>query len=228
MKAAQIPLDLQQRPALGAEDFLISQSNMAAADLVDRWPDWPHAAVVVVAPARAGKTHLANVWRLKSGAGVVNASELGDACVPAATPAKAAALLVEDLHAGIGSERVLFHLLNLVRERALSMLLTSRSPPGELGIRLPDLASRLKALPVVTIADPDDALFKAVLVKQFNDRQVTVNPVVIDYLARHMERSMQAAATVVAQLDRLALGRQGPITRELAREILAKLAAGKG
>jgi chromosomal replication initiation ATPase DnaA len=49
------------------------------------------------------------------------------------------ALLVEDLHGGIADERALFHLLNLVREHRLSMLLTSRVPPGELEVRLPDL-----------------------------------------------------------------------------------------
>ncbi|MBO0765519.1 MAG: hypothetical protein J2P50_13145, partial [Hyphomicrobiaceae bacterium] len=64
----QLILDLPHRPALGANDFLISPSNKAAADMVDLWPAWPQASVVVVAPARAGKTHLANVWRLKSGA----------------------------------------------------------------------------------------------------------------------------------------------------------------
>ena len=70
----QLLLDLAQRPALGAEDFLVSASNQAAADMIDRWPDWPHASIVVVAPARAGKTHLANVWRLKSGAARLVAS----------------------------------------------------------------------------------------------------------------------------------------------------------
>ena len=63
----QLTLDLPHRPALGAQDFLISASNQAAADIVDLWPDWPHRSVVVVAPPGAGKTHLANVWRLKSG-----------------------------------------------------------------------------------------------------------------------------------------------------------------
>ena len=115
---------LPHRPALGAEDFLISQSNRAAADIIDRWPDWPQASVLVVAPPRAGKTHLANVWRLKSGAARLEAGALREADVAAA--AAGSAVLVEDLHAGIGDERALFHLLNLVREHKLSMLLTSQ------------------------------------------------------------------------------------------------------
>ena len=141
---AQLILDLPQRAALEAEDFLISGSNRAAADIVDRWPDWPHASVIVVAPPRAGKTHLANVWRLKSGAARLDAASVCEADVAKAR----GALLVEDLHAGIGDERVLFHLLNLVREHKLSMLLTSRAPPGELPVSLPDLRSRLRALSI--------------------------------------------------------------------------------
>ena len=148
----QLLLDLAQRPALGAEDFLVSASNQAAADMIDRWPDWPHASIVVVAPAHAGKTHLANVWRLKSARGPPQAGALREEDVASAK----GALLVEDLHAGIANERVLFHLLNLVREHQLSMLLTSRVPPGELEVRLPDLRSRLRALPLVTIARPDE------------------------------------------------------------------------
>ena len=77
----QLTLDLPHRPALGAEDFLISGSNRAAADIVDRWPDWPHRSVVVVAPPGAGKTHLANVWRLKSGAAAFAAGAFDDPAV---------------------------------------------------------------------------------------------------------------------------------------------------
>jgi chromosomal replication initiation ATPase DnaA len=215
----QFILDLPHRPALGAEDFLISQANCAAADIIDRWPDWPQASVLVVAPPRAGKTHLANVWRLKSGAARLEAGALREADVAAAAGCNA--LLVENLHAGVADERALFHLLNLVREHKLSMLLTSRAPAGELDVSLPDLRSRLRALPLVTIAPPDETLLKAVLVKQFMDRQLGVEPHVIGYIALHMERSMEAAATIVAAIDRAAMASHRKVTRALAAEILA-------
>lgn len=224
--AGQLTLDLPHRPALGAEDFLVSRSNAAAAGMMDRWPAWVPPAVIVVAPARAGKTHLANVWRLRSGAPRIAASTLCEDDVPAVL-AQGAALL-EDLHAGIGAERVLFHLLNQSRVHKLSMLLTSRQPPGELQIRLPDLASRLRALPVVTISPPDDALLRAVLVKQFADRQLVVEPHVIGYIALRMEQSMAAAAAVVAELDRLAMASHRKVTRALAAEALARQAPGQG
>ena len=133
------------------------------------------------------------------------------------------ALLVEDLHDGVANERVLFHLLNLVREHRLSMLLTSRVPPGELDVRLPDLRSRLRALPLVSIARPDEGLLKAVLVKHFSDRQLAVEPHVISHLALHMEQSMEAAADIVAEIDRLAMASHRKVTRALAAEALARL-----
>jgi chromosomal replication initiation ATPase DnaA len=214
----QLVLDLPHLPALGAEDFLVSGSNEAAAEIVNRWPHWPQSVVVVVAPAHAGKTHLANVWRLKTGAVRLGASTLSEAEV--APLSQGSAVLVEDLHAGIADERPLFHLLNLARESKLSILITSRVAPGELSIRLPDLRSRLRALPVVTIAPPDTALLKAVLVKHFSDRQLIVEPPTIEYIALRMERSMEAAATLVAEMDRVALASQRRLTRALAAQVL--------
>ena len=218
----QLVLDLPHRAALGVHDFLISPSNRAAADTIDLWPNWPQASVAVVAPAHAGKTHLGNVWRLKSGAARLEAPALSEADVPAA--AAHGAVLVEDLHAGIADERALFHLLNLVREHKLSVLLTSRTPPGEIEAGLPDLRSRLRALPLVTIEPPDETLLKAVLVKHFTDRQLIVEPGVIAYIALRMERSMEAAAAIVAAIDRTAMAGHRKVTRVLAAEVLAQAA----
>jgi len=217
----QLVLDLAHRQALGEEDFLVSSSNRAAIEMIDRWPDWPHPAGVVVGPQGSGKSHLANVWRLRSSAGLVTASALSDAAV-AAVPDKSA-LVVEDLDRGIGEERALFHLLNRARESTLSVLMTSRSAPGDLALRIPDLRSRLRALPVVELQPPDEALLKAVLVKLFCDRQLNVEPAVIGYLSVRMERSMEAASRVVAAVDRLALATRRKATRQLAAEALASL-----
>jgi chromosomal replication initiation ATPase DnaA len=215
-RAGQLIFDLPHRPALGAEDFLISASNSAAAAIIDRWPDWPNPALVVVAPPRAGKTHLANVWRARSKALRRTARTLSEADVANSS----GALLVEDLDQGIAEERVLFHLLNLVREQRLSLLLTSALAPGELRVALPDLRSRLRALPVAIIAAPDPALLRAVLVKHFADRQLAVEPHVVGYIALHMEQSMAAAAAVVAEIDRRALAEHRKVTRALAAEVL--------
>lgn len=87
-------------------------------------------------------------------------------------------------------------------------------------MRLPDLASRLRAAPAVAIGAPDDALLAALLLKLFSDRQLVVSAGVIGYLLRHMERSFDAAQAVVGALDGRSLERQRPITVALARMVV--------
>jgi chromosomal replication initiation ATPase DnaA len=215
----QLVLDLGHRPALGAEDFLVGRSNAAAVALVDRWPDWPGRAAVVVGPPRSGKTHLAHVWQNRSAAGAIPARELSERAI--AMLREVGSLVVEDLDRGIGSEPLLFHLMNMAREHGWSLMLTSRSAPGDLMVALPDLRSRLRAAVMVEIAPPDDGLLSAVLVKHFADRQLSVEPQLIAWLVANMERTMAAAAAVVAELDRVALATRRKVTRTLAAEILA-------
>jgi chromosomal replication initiation ATPase DnaA len=217
----QLVFDLPHRPASGREDFLVSTANASAVALIDAWPQWLHRAVVLTGPPGAGKSHLVEVWRARAGAVVAPGKGLSEATVEAAVAAGAVA--VEDIDRGIGDERVLFHLLNLARETRLSLVVTSRLAPGELEIALPDLRSRLRALSLARIEPPDDALIGALLVKLFADRQLAVAPAVVQFLVARMERSADAAARLVAALDRLALERRRRITRELAAEALAGL-----
>lgn len=217
-RPVQLALAFEPRPALEAEDFIVCSANAAAVAMVDRWPDWPQRAAVVVGPPKSGKSHLANVWRLRVEAGRVPAREIGERHV--AEFARAKGMVIEDLHEGVASERSLFHLLNLAREIEGSLLLTSAQAPGELAITLPDLRSRLRALTVAVIEPPDEALIHALLVKLFSDRQLVIEPHVVDYLARHVERSTGAVGAVVAEIDRRALATRRGVTRALAGEAL--------
>lgn len=219
----QLTLDLPHRAATGAGDFLVSGSNAAAVELIDRWPDWPQPGALLAGPAACGKSHLAAVWQGRTGAPLFAAGTLDDATVTQFQADGVRALVVEDIDRGIADERILFHLLNHGRETGRTVLLTSRRAPGDLEIALPDLRSRLRALAIITIEDPDDALLGAVLVKLFADRQLAVEPPVIGYLLRHLDRSFEAARATVAAIDGLALARQRKVTRAIAAEALAAL-----
>jgi chromosomal replication initiation ATPase DnaA len=129
------------------------------------------------------------------------------------------ALVVEDVQAEL-DERALFHLLNLVREEEGFVLITARATPATWNVALPDLASRLRAIPSVTLTAPDDTLLRAVLVKLFADRQLAVDENLVRYIMTRVERSFAAARQAVATLDREALRLQRPVTRALAAELL--------
>jgi len=216
----QLVFELPHRAAMGLEDFLVSESNAAAVSLVDRWPDWPIGAAVIAGAKGSGKSHLANVWIARSGAKAFEASEISRETVPAV--AAAGSVLIEDVQ-NVADEAALFHLLNLVREQRLQILLTTDTVPGDLQITLPDLRSRLKALPLAVIDPPDDALLRAVLVKLFADRQLSVEPHLVDYVLVRMERSMLAAERFVAGADRRALVLQRRVTRAIAAATLDAL-----
>lgn len=171
---------------------------------------------MLTGPEDSGKSHLAAVWAQAAGARFLSARALEEASVPSALAT--GALVVEDIAAGEFDEKVLFHLLNLAREQGAFVLLTARSAPATFAIR--DLASRLKALPVVAIMPPDDALLRAVLVKLFADRQLSVDEGLISYVATRIERSFAAARAVVARLDQEAMRHKRPLTRALAVEVL--------
>jgi chromosomal replication initiation ATPase DnaA len=214
----QLALALDHAESFAREDFLSGPCNAAALTLVDRWPDWPAPAVVLAGPEGSGKSHLAAIWAGAAGARFLAARSLATALLPGALTT--GALVVEDIAAGEFDERALFHLLNLAREESAFVLLTARTAPGVWTLAIPDLASRLKALPVVALTAPDDVLLRGVLVKLFADRQIAVDESLVGFLTKRMERSIAAARSVVAELDREAMRQQRPLTRALAAEIL--------
>ena len=128
--------------------------------------------------------------------------------------------MLEDVRPGALDEAALFHLLNLAGEEGAFILLTSRMPPVGWTVRLPDLASRLRALPVTELGVPDDALLRAVLIKLFADRQLAVDESLVSYVVTRIERSIAAARVAVATLDQASLGLQRPVNRALAAAVL--------
>jgi len=213
----QLALVLPHAESFAREDFLSGAGNGAALTLIERWPDWPSRTVALVGPEGSGKSHLAAIWAERAGARFLAGRALGVADLPAALAT--GALVIEGLAPGCLNERSLFHLLNLVREQDAHILITARSPPAAWPVALADLVSRLRAVPVVTLVGPDDALLRAVLVKLFADRQLAVDESLVAYLMTRLARSFAAVRAAVDLIDREALRLKRPVTRALAAEL---------
>ena len=219
MSAEQLVFELDERVALGREDFFVGPCNAAAVGWLDRWPDWPNRGLVIFGPPACGKTHLVRVWQATTGGRLLEGRSL---CVTDPPELAGLPVAIEACDAPI-DEEALVHLYNLQQEAGGSLLLTGRTPPRQWGIGMPDLASRVKSLPAVAVEEPDDVVLKAVLIKLLSDRQLRVRPNVVTYLAARMTRSFDAAARIVAALDQEALADRRRITVSMAGEILEKL-----
>jgi chromosomal replication initiation ATPase DnaA len=221
----QLPLDLSHSEGRSRDHLVVSDANAAAVALIDRWPDWPSPLVVLAGPAGSGKSHLGAIWREMSGAPAIDRRHI-EAAVAAAGPA--ASFFVDDADGPGLDETGLFHAANAVRAAGSHLLVTARRFPSAWGVALPDLASRLKAAATVEIRQPDDLLLAGVISKLFADRQVEVEPHVVQFLVRRIERSLATAIRVVDKLDSAALEQGTRISRSLAGEIVSAMDEGQG
>ena len=217
----QLAFALPHAESLTRDNFLEGPANEAALALIERWPDWPNRIMLLAGEEGSGKSHLASIWAQQSGARMISAHALTAASVPNALAT--GALVVEDLKPEDFDERALFHLMNLAREEAAFMLITARTSPSAFEIELLDLRSRLRAVPVVALAPPDDRLLRALIVKFCADRQLAVDESLVGYLVDRIERSYGAARRAVELLDSESLRLGRPVTRALAAELLRNL-----
>jgi chromosomal replication initiation ATPase DnaA len=215
----QLPLVFSHDTASGRDDLLISDRLSAAVTIVDAWPQWPSPVVILAGPVGSGKSHLASIWKEHSNATSIHPK----AGVQAAIAAANGPVLFEDVDREGFDDTELFHVINSVRENGHSLMMTSRLWPMSWPVELADLRSRLKAATVVEIGEPDEELLSQVIVKLFADRQLNIDDKLVLYIVNRMERSLNAAQTIVERLDRLAWSRGTKITRAMAAEVLNEL-----
>ncbi|MFC5384414.1 DnaA regulatory inactivator HdaA [Aquamicrobium segne] len=223
-KLRQLPLNFQHAPAYSRDALVVSPANEEAVALIDHWPDWPAPVMILMGPAGAGKTHLAEIWRSVSGAVALDVKNLSQTMATF----DAHAVVIDDVDQANIDENGLFHLINQLRAINGYLLLTSRQFSSAWGVQLPDLASRLRAAPTVKIHEPDDMLLAGVMAKLFADRQIEVEFSVVDYLVQRIERSLATAIRVVDRLDHMALEEQSRITKPLAARAINALDEGQG
>ena len=211
--AQQLRLKLRRPAAFARSDFVAGSSNAQAIGLVDAWPRWHGGCLALVGPEGVGKTHLASIWAQETGAVRL------DREAPDIAAAQGRPVLIEDVDRGVPDE-ALFHLINLAPRDGGGLLLTARTTPAGWTTDLPDLRSRLNALQVALIGEPDDEVLKGALRNFFRERSIRPPEEVYSYLLRRMERSIPGAREIVRKLDEAGSGDIRPISRALAREIL--------
>lgn len=207
----QMRLPLQSDLPDGAEGFVVSGCNQAAVEAVADWPNLIGGVMAICGPAGCGKSRLGQIWAERVGAVAIHG---GEAAVIDPMELEGRPVLLD--RAVDADDETLFHLINLAQAPGGAMLMLSRPAPSAWHAILPDLRSRLNAVISIPMEAPDDVVLAAMLEARFAERGIRPPKDVIPYLVRRIDRSADAAASVVARLDAL----HRPVTRTLAREAL--------
>ena len=216
----QYVLDVSIRSLSGRPDFIVSKSNREAMHWIDIWPEWPMHGLVVCGPHGSGKTHLSCLWRDRSNAIGVKGSEVSKVLETVRENDRVLSCFVDD--ADLANPEALLHLYNHIYSKGGYLLFTAKKPPAVWQCSLPDLISRLKSLPISEIGLPDDDLLKGILLKMFDDKQVSVNSDLINFIATRMNRSYSAALEIVERLNEESLSQKRAITIPFVRDVLGE------
>ena len=210
--------------------LMVTEANRDAAHLLTQWRSWPGGALALVGPKGAGKSHLALAWAIEAGAREIAPHAASDDA--AAIFAEGAGWLLIDDADGARDDGMLWRVLDLARSRSGAVLLVGQTLPNQWATPLADLRSRLAALPVAGLKEPDVALLEVVLRRICRDRFIELSEDAARYLARRLPRTFAAGHSVAAVLDQdladgLIRGAK-PVALPAARRALEQLQAAWG
>jgi chromosomal replication initiation ATPase DnaA len=219
----QLALELGHVVSHAEADFLVGEGNRLAYGHIAGFPNWSGPLTLIVGPAKSGKSHLARIWAERANAEAPAADAIEDLARQGGTTP----LVIEDVDRRGYDEHALFHLLNQSMRDGRPLLMTAREPVTSWPYKTNDVLSRARLAAHFSVSLADDIQLSQIFVKLFGDRQVTVDPKIIEYLVPRMERSPEEAVVLADLMDRLALAKGTAITRAIAAEALAQRRAGR-
>lgn len=189
-----LPLDWS---AGGSNDgpLIVGTSNADAVRYLRHVSTWPVRTAVLVGPRGSGRSLIGRLFTRDTGGRVIDGP-------------------------GSVSEEDIFHAWNAAQASGSPLLIIADAPPAAWNIALPDLASRLAAVPVLAIGEPDDCLARDLIEALFAQRGIAIAPEAASYIVPRMERSYAMIHRIVAALDAASLEQGRRVGVRLIRETL--------
>ena len=213
----QLLLDFDYKTNFNEHDFYLSKSNSNAFNLINRWPDWDKKILNISGEKFSGKSHLANIFKLKSKAFLIKGNEIDNSIFKSIKLHES--VIIDDFEE-CNEEEILYSIFNLIDQDSKYLLINSLKPINEIKYRLPDLTSRSKNCLYAVIENPDDELLFAIILKNFSDRQIKIEKKIINFIISRIDRSYRKIDEFIYKIDELSLKKKKPINFKTIKEIL--------
>jgi len=202
------------------EDFYVSKNNFSAYKLIESWPKWSGKFINIFGPSGCGKTHLANIFQKKIDSFYVKAHELSDNSLPLIKLKEC--LIIEDYKDNI-EEKLFYSVLNQSYQLNQYVIVNSLETIKFSAVKLKDLRSRLNNFIDIGIELPTDDLIRAILTKNFSDKQVRLEAKLLEYILKNIHRSYDDIFNLIDKVDSLSLSTGKSININLIKKVLNKL-----
>ncbi|ESQ75265.1 hypothetical protein [Asticcacaulis sp. AC402] len=210
--ARQLPLDLERYDRFSRDSFAVNAALQGVLDILTTPHAWISPHLILQGASGSGKTHLCHIYAAQAGAHLLNPKDTQHLDLAGLS----GNYVVDD--ADQACEEALFHLSNYVEKSGHHLVMTTKVQPITWQTTLPDLGSRLRAMRLIVLPEPDEALLVVVLKKLFAERFIHPSDDTLAYLSARAERSVPAAQKIVTDLEHYANGRA--FNKALIRDFL--------
>ena len=213
----QLLLDFNHKKNFNDHDYYFSKINYFAFNIIDKWPKWEKKIINICGEKFSGKSHLANIFKFKSKALLVNHNQISEDVFK---KIKLFESIIIDNFDNKLNENLIYSVFNLVEQDNKYMVINSEKPINEIKFNLPDMISRSKNCIVAKIENPDDDLIFAIILKNFSDRQIKLEKKIIEFIINRIDRSYSKIYEFIYKIDELSLKKKKPINLKTIKEIL--------
>ena len=213
----QLLLNFEYKQNFKDEDFYVSNSNYYAFNLINSWPKWEKNFLNICGEKYSGKTHLSNIFLKKFKGIKIDANSFENKNLKEIKIYEN--VILDNLGQNV-NERLIYSLFNIIDQDNKYLIINSLIPVSKISFKLEDLRSRTKNCLVAKIDKPEDDLMFALILKNFSDRQITIDKKLIDFIIKRVDRSYGKIFEFIYKIDEISLKRKKSIDFKIIKEVL--------
>ena len=209
--------NFEKNKSLNVNDFFVSRSNYYAYELINSWPKWEKKIVNICGEKYSGKSHLSNIFIQKFKGRIIYANTVNNETLNSLKTYEN--IVLENFSKSV-NENLIYSLFNLMDQDNKYLVINSQIPINEIDFKLDDLKSRLKNCLVAKIQNPDDEMIYALIVKNFADRQISLDKKLIDFIIKRIDRSYGKIFEFIYKIDEISLKKKKSINLNIIKQTL--------